>query len=100
MILNDDKLMCAIIKVEINEKLFQNFMYCARTYAIPYNCNIEEVINYIRESGKKYDIPISRVYLSGYQLLSKNYLWDKAKLNSLFQKVKKEKQIVLKKVNY
>ncbi len=86
MIYNDNKVMCAVIKVDIKKNSPQ---FLARTYLIPYDYNIEEIIEYIKIIGQKYNIPITRVYLSGHILSSSNIIWNKKKIDQLFQNNKK-----------
>ena len=69
--------MCARIKVEIDGE-YPNKAFLAREFEVPYNINVEEVIEAIKDLGNKYEIPISRVYFAGNSLTSN--LWSKEQI--------------------
>lgn len=82
--MNNNQTMAAVIKFEVDEN-YKNESFYAREFFVPYNINIEELMESIKEFGVKYNVPIKRVYLSGHVLSLPTNLWDKDKIESYFQ---------------
>lgn len=77
----DDKIMCAVIKVDV-----PNNCYLDRSYIIPYkpceqfNKNAQEFMEYIKIISSICNVPVKRIYISGFLLASQSDLWDEKKL--------------------
>jgi len=73
---NNNKIECAVIRVDSindnNERVF--------------NVRIKDIENtmiFIKKVYEEFKIPYSRIYLSGFALLSESFIWTKQKIVSV-----------------
>ncbi len=96
-----NKIMCAVIKVDVS-KDYINKEYFDRTYVIPYkasinfNMNPNEFIYYINNLCTKYQIPVLRMYISGFILAPINDIWNKEDLDKHFKKFSNTNILVIR----
>ena len=82
--MNNKQVMCAVIKVDVNND-YPGASYYAREFLVPYDVNVEEIMESIKAIGKENNLPITRVYLSGHILSLPNSLWTKGKIENYFK---------------
>ena len=75
-----DLISCAIIKMDI----FKNEVNYGRSFNVLYD-EIEDIIKLIKKASIDLNIPISRVYISGFALVSKNEIWTKDIIKDFFK---------------
>ncbi len=92
---NSNKIMSAVIKVDIDDN-YQYKAYFDRTFVVPYDANVEEIMSSIKKCGIDNGIPISRVYLSGHTLSSPSSLWTEKKIESYYQSLPVSEGIEIK----
>ncbi len=83
MIYENNQIDCAIIHVDINGDSNSISTY-GRTFSVRIK-DIEETMNFIKGACEELGIPFSRIYLSGFALLTESSIWTKQKIVSVLK---------------
>ena len=86
---NRDLISCAIIKTDIvkpstNYTNEENTFSYGRTFCVQYD-EIEKTIKFIKLTGEELGVPVSRVYISGFALVSPSEILTKDKIVNYFR---------------
>ncbi len=80
MIYENNQIDCAIIHVDINGDSNSISTY-GRTFSVRIK-DIEETMKFIKEVYEELGLPYSRIYLSGFALLTESCIWTKQRILS------------------
>ena len=83
-----DLISCAIIKTDI----VKNDINYGRSFYVQYD-EIESIIKFIEDTSIDLNVPVSRIYISGFDLVSKNQLWTKDTVKNFFNIINNDMSI-------
>lgn len=82
---NRNLISCAIIKTDIIKQGENNgSLSYGRTFCVHYD-DIENAIKFIKLTGEELGVPVSRVYISGFALVSPSDVWTKERIVNYFR---------------
>ena len=81
---NHNLIDCAIIKVD-STRMSNSYLQdgSANTYGYNYTVRVEDIeqtMKFIKEVFKEFNMPCSRIYLSGFACLTEDYIWTKQRI--------------------